>query len=333
MWNTSKCNFCGLCLSRCQYVDYNKEKSVRDIQLLIEGKPAEILSKCITCCACNEYCPEGADPFALILNMMEKYKTFPVSQEVLDNMGRSGTLPSQVIPGDPDRPALSLCVMERLLPTGAVDNQMFKGMTVIKGGDYFCYLGFVHAGQESPIARNAQKFVDNLAAVGKDIVFLHDDCYAMIDSKVKDYGIRVPFRYMHILEYMRNYLRDNKSKITSLGKRVAYQRPCASRLTPEKDVFVDEIFQLIGVERPKRKYEREDALCCSAAILRIDPDKAAEIQAKNVDDAIACGADVLVTLCPMCDRLLNIPVTQRNFKKVHIIDICCAALGEKQFLV
>lgn len=329
MWDASKCDLCGDCLTRCLYVNYDKKQASSEIQALMDGKEAGILGKCVTCCACREYCPTGADPFDLILKMLEKTKAYPISAEGVNMFGLAPTIPSQVIAGDPGKPVLSLCVMQ--LPDGTIGGQMFDGMTIAKGGDFFCYIGYVHAGLESPVARNAQKFIDNVASLGKEIVFLHDDCYAMVDAKVKDYGIKVPFKYMHLLEYMRNYLRDNRSKITRLGVKVAYQRPCASRYTPEKDVFVDEIFELIGAERPARKYERESALCCTGAFVKVYPQLAAEVQAKNVDDALQSGADALVTLCPMCDRVLRRPTTERGLRKIYITDLCRMALGEKAF--
>ena len=74
-------------------------------------------------------------------------------------------------------------------------------MTRIKGGDYFCLIGYVHIGKESPLEKGAPRFIDNLAELGKGIIFLHDDCYAMVHAKVKDYGIVVPFRYMHLFVF------------------------------------------------------------------------------------------------------------------------------------
>jgi len=327
MWNTAKCDYCGDCLTRCQYVDYDKDRAAGNIRALMRGENAEILCRCVTCCACREYCPTGADPFDLILKAMEKHQSYPSTAAGIFAM--APTLPNQVVPGKPGKPVLSLCVMEVSLPQDIIGGQMFDGLTIAKGGDYFCYVGYVHGGLESPIRQNAQKFIDNIARLGDEIVFLHDDCYAMVDAKVKDYGIKVPFKYMHILEYMRNYLRDNRSKITRLGKKVAYQRPCASRYTPSKDVFVDEIFDLIGVERPKRKYERENALCCTGAFLKVFPQLATDTQARNVDDAIQAGADALVTLCPLCDRVLRKPTTERAFGKIYITDLVRMALGEK----
>ena len=43
MWYQEKCDLCGDCLVRCQYVDYDKEEAVQQIKELMEGKAAEIL--------------------------------------------------------------------------------------------------------------------------------------------------------------------------------------------------------------------------------------------------------------------------------------------------
>ena len=116
---------------------------------------------------------------------------------------------------------------------------------------------------------------------------------------------------------------------TSPMAQIAYQQPCASRYTPEKNVFLDEILELIGVERPPRKYERETALCCTAPIIATRLDMAVEFQEKNIRDAIECGADALVTLCPVCDRVMRRPTGQLGLTKIFITDLCRIALGEK----
>ena len=331
MWDASKCDLCGDCLVRCHYVDYDKSRAVKEIQRLINGERAEILGLCITCCACREYCPTDADPFDLILRAQERFKAFPINEKDAAMYDLAFQLPNEVVPGDDDKPALSLCVMESQIPEGALDGCLFEGMTIAKGSDYFCIIGYVHGGMESPIEQHAQTFIDNIARLKKDVIFLHDDCYAMVETKVADYGISVPFNYMHIFEYLRNYLKDHTDDITKLDRKVAYQRPCASRFTPEKDVLLDEIFELIGVERPKRNYERENALCCTSPIVRIDRVKAREIQLKNVDDAIDCGAEALVTLCPVCHRILRRPTAERGLREIYITDLCRMALGEKPF--
>ena len=75
MRDASKRNLCGDCLVNCRYVSYDKDKAIAEIRLLMEGKDAEILSKCTTCIACKDYCPTGADPSDLIFKMQEKIGT------------------------------------------------------------------------------------------------------------------------------------------------------------------------------------------------------------------------------------------------------------------
>jgi succinate dehydrogenase/fumarate reductase-like Fe-S protein len=107
MWDSSKCDLCGDCLVKCRYVDYDKDRAVAEIKLLMEGKEADILNKCITCIACNDYCPTGADPSNLIFKMQEKFGTCPIAvvgKPVLDEMtkGLEGRgEPAQLIQGDP----------------------------------------------------------------------------------------------------------------------------------------------------------------------------------------------------------------------------------------
>jgi hypothetical protein len=45
MFCEEKCDFCGDCLARCAYVDYDKERAASEIRDLIDGKEAPILSR------------------------------------------------------------------------------------------------------------------------------------------------------------------------------------------------------------------------------------------------------------------------------------------------
>jgi Fe-S oxidoreductase len=310
-------------------VDYEKEKAVQQIQELMEGQPAEILGQCVTCCACNEYCPTGANPFDLINHLQEVHSALPIPEKMRKFIDAGATVPSAQIPGDETKPALSLCAMEWALPDDAVGGQMFDGMTVVKGGEYFCYLGYVHIGMDSPLEDNAQGFIDKLAAVGsKEIVFIHDDCYSMI-SKMPEYKVHVPFKALHIVEYMRNYLKAHQDRITPLDRKIAYQRPCASRYTGEMDPVLDETFALLGVERVARKYDRESALCCGGLFSRIDPERIKPTMGKNIQDALEAGAEAMVFLCPLCMGALAKPALEQGLKPVFITQLARMALGER----
>ena len=338
MWDSSKCDLCGDCLVKCRYIDYDKDGAVAEIKLLMEGKEADILSKCITCIACNDYCPTGADPSNLIFKMQEKVGTCPIvvaGKPVLDEMakGLEGRgEPSQLIQGDPDKPVLSFDSFEfRQFPEGTLESMLFKGMTVVRGSEYMSLVGCVHMGGESFVEKYAQKVIDKLASLGKEIVYLHNEGFVLAHLRAKEYGITVPFKYIHLFEYLRNYLRDHQSSITKLGKKVAYQANCATRWLPEQDAFLDEVFDLIGVERPLRQYERLNTVCCTGPIIYTNRELAIDIQEKNVKDAIECGADALITICPICDAVMRRPTSRLGLPKIFITDLCRMALGEKPF--
>jgi Fe-S oxidoreductase len=336
MWDASKCNLCGDCLVNCRYTGYDRDGAIAQIALLMEGKDAEILSKCTTCMACMDYCPTGADPADLIFQMQETIGTSPivaVGKPVLDaltkGIGGHGD-PSQVIPGDPDKPVLSFDSFQfEQFPEGTLDSQLFKGMTVIRGYDYANLAGNVHMGGESFVGKYGQCVLDNLAKLGKDMVFIHNEGFVLPGVKAKEYGFKVNFKYMHLFEYLRNYLRDHKDKVTRLSKKIAYQANCATRWMHEYDAFLDEIFELVGVERPSRKYERLDAVCCTAPLIYTNRELAVDIQKKNFEDAIACGADAIITSCPICYGVFRRPSSQFNLPNIFITDLCRIALGEK----
>lgn len=336
MWDASKCVFCGDCLVQCRYVDFNRDKAVNEIKLLAEGKEADILSRCITCVACTNYCPTGADPSNLIFQMQEKIGTTPLVvnlKPVLEVMakgieGRGAPIESSV-PGAPDKPVLSFDAFEfGQFPEGTRESRLFKGMTIVRGPEYMSLTGCVHMGGESFSGKYAARVIGKLAELSKDIVYVHNEGYALAHVKAKELGIPVPFKYHHLFEYLLDYLKKNRGDITPLGKKVAYQANCATRWLPEQDPWLDEIFALIGVERPPRLYEKLNALCCSAPIIGTNRELAIEIQEKNVRDAIDCGTEAMITICPICDHIMRRATSKMGLPKIFITDLCRIALGE-----
>jgi heterodisulfide reductase subunit B len=88
------------------------------------------------------------------------------------------------------------------------------------------------------------------------------------------------------------------------------------------------VFELIGVERVKRQYDREEALCCSGAIMQFDAERAAALRARNLDDVQAAGAQAMSYLCPVCRRILTPDAEARGLGGYHLIELARMALGE-----
>ncbi len=334
MFHEEKCDFCGDCLARCHYLPFDKESGGKAFEKLVKGEKVDWLYDCVTCIACNEYCPKGARPFDLILKRMEEDGRFtdPAMRAQMAERFKPEGEPRPVPPKDR---VMSICVMQGNMPW-AIQGQLFEQIPLLKGKHYFCNVLFAHMGDESIMRERLQGMVDSLAKSGaKEIVFVHDDCYGLLKGVAPEYGVTLPFRPVHLFEYLRDYLRENKDKIKKLNLSVAYQRPCASRYTPEKDVFLDEIFDLIGVKRAKREYDGVNAICCGVEIagpgLKLFPrgKNFEPFREKNVADAKASGAEAMVYLCPMCFATMNKRVREAGMKNYMISDICRLALGEQ----
>jgi Fe-S oxidoreductase len=91
---------------------------------------------------------------------------------------------------------------------------------------------------------------------------------------------------------------------------------------------VDAVLGLIGVERVQRRYDREDCLCCGLPVTMFNPEQAPAIRLRNLDDALAAGAQAMCYLCPMCRRGLAGDVQARGLAGYHIIELVRMALGE-----
>jgi len=326
MFDETKCDLCGDCLILCPYVDYERDEAIEQFRSLIEGGTPRIVSECATCVACNQFCEKGAGPFNLILERQERTGVLSIPEQNTQLFRNLPNAPSQAIPGDADKPALSLCSVGELLP-GLFDGPLFKGMTVLKGGDYFCGVGWVHLGQETPMRENAPAVIANLAASNADeIVFYHDDCYALMASIAPDYGIEVPFQPVHIIEYLLRRAKEQAEAVKPLGIKVAYQQPCASRYTPWKDEQLDELFSLIGVERVDRDYDRASALCCGSPLMPRDRKRAMEVKERNISDAVAAGAQGMAYLCPLCVLNLRKVAESAGLDNHHLVELVDRAL-------
>lgn len=326
MFQPDRCDLCGDCLVECQWMKVDRGQAVAWIKAMIAGEPTPALSQCLTCYACNELCPKQANPFDLIAELQEKYRS--LSSEESARAQEERYVFDKELKDFPraDR-IMSACVFEK------TDGPLLQGelyrLPRVSGKPYFCWVLFSHLGAASIQKKHAAEFVQRLARTGaKEVVCFHDDCYALLARLAPDYGLEVPFRPVHLSEYLLQYLQANKSRIKPLDLDLAYQRPCASRHTPEKEHFLDELFELLGVRRVKRTFDRDQALCCAGIKLLLGQGDPRPDQDKNILDAKNAGAKALVCLCPMCLRSLAPAGQAHGLPLLFLGDLARMALGE-----
>lgn len=321
------------CLTRCQYMDLDLEAAREERRRILDGEDSPVLRECATCYACEEYCPYGNHPFYLIVERQEERETWPVPVPLTKQQLRIMGPKRASAPREVTAPVINMCAFPML--AGSIRGRLFEGASTISGKDIFCNVMWLHFGKNSVIRERLPRVIDKIMSCylersGVDeLICFHDECYGTYTSLASAFGIAIPFKPVHLYEYLTQRLDALKSEIRPIGERVAYQRPCSGRLIPETQHWVDDIFERIGADRVEREYDRENALCCGTSIRLAQRDELADdVQKRNLDDMEAVGAKYCVFNCPACLFSMRGPVAERGMIPILMSDLCQIALGE-----
>ena len=321
------------CFVRCQYMDLDLEEARQEIHHLLRGEDSRVLNECATCYACEEYCPHGNHPFYQIVDRQEQLKIRPVPIPLTTQQVKMMAPRRQIVPLTVQAPVINMCYFPMLL--GCVRGKLFEGASVIVGSDVFCNIMWLHFAKSSVIRERLPQVIQNienyyLKESGVDeLICFHDECYGTYTHLAPSFGIEVPFKPIHLFEYLTKKLTQLRSEIRPINKKVAYQRPCSNRLIPETQHWVDEIFGLVGVDRVEREHDRENALCCGMTIRAMQRDDLADdIQKRNLDDMESVGAEYCVFNCPACFFAMKEVVAKRGMTPILMSELCQMALGE-----
>ncbi len=336
MFDESNCSKCENidCLTRCQWMDIDKETARKEMEKMINGEDSFVLKDCVTCFACDEYCPYNSHPFDLKTELQEKYNSYNMPPQMVEmTIGRykpHDELRLKEI--DPEKPVLNKCAFPRTNAKN-MEGKLFENLQYVSGLSYFCNLLYHHVAKDSVIKERAPIILENIKKQGiKEMICFHDECYGFYTSYCKRNNIELPkdFKPIHLFEYVYGYLKDHKSEINKLNMKIAYQRSCSNRFIPEIEKFVDNICELIGVERVKRTYDRENALCCTAPFASFGKvNLGKQAQNKNIQDMVDNGAEACVFVCPMCQETMNPKIAEKGLKSFLLSDLARMALGEE----
>jgi hypothetical protein len=335
-FDKDKCAKCKSvnCLTMCQYMKLDKEQAKMEWQKIIKGKYSFVLESCATCYACEEYCPQGNHPFYLLVERQEQMDKLASPRALIKQWVNMTEFSGKFMVGQVKERAISFCFIPRLQQIA--NGKLFEDVASswVMGAEFFCNAVFLHFSRMSVIQNRLPKVIDNISKQGiKELICLHDECWATYNSIAPAYGIEVPFKTTHYFEYLHNELVKNKRSIKLLNLKVAYQRNCSTRLIPQVDHWVDDIFKLIGVTRLEREYDKKNALCCGALMFSSKGyDLGTDLQKRNIDDMVKSGAEYCVFNCPACWDPLAEKVAKRGVKPIHMIDLCKMAIGEKPAL-
>jgi len=326
----ASCETCD-CLMKCQYMTFDLEEAKQEKASINRGEDSRVLKECATCYACEEYCPNDNHPFYVIVERQEE-KGFlpapaPITRQQIRMMQPKGTL----TPGKVTAPVVDMCYFPML--TGSIRAPLYENPSIIMGSDVFCNIMWLHFAKNSVIRERLPRVIDNIwqcylkDSGVEELICFHDECYATFSHLAPAFNIDVPFKPVHVFEYISDRLDVLEDRINPLKAKVAYQRPCSNRLIPETERWLDAIFAKIGAERVDRAYDRQTALCCGQVLRAHQRDDLADdIQNRNLEDMKAAGAAFCAFNCPVCMLTLGEAVAEKGLFPIHVSDLCQEAL-------
>lgn len=317
---------------------------------------AEAFYSCTTCQACTYFCPAQVRVDEIVEGVREKlYKAGYTPEPVLgvrDNIFKTGNVYASA---KADRIDIYPSVLKEKIKTGQLKSQaetlLFMGCvpsyldmkmvpSLIKpldaaGVDYTtlsteegcCGFPLFLMGTDE-FKPHAEKVIERIKATGaKELVTPCAGCYKTfkkIYPDVGDLGMEV-YHSVHLLEKLIN---EGKIKFKGdLGKKVTYHDPCDLGRTFKIFEEPRNILKAIpGLEFVEMERNRLQARCCGGGggVLANNPEMAVDMAAERVRDALAVGAEIIVSGCAACKDNLRkgakaIPKQERG--KIKIMDI------------
>ncbi|MFA5517802.1 MAG: (Fe-S)-binding protein [Spirochaetota bacterium] len=311
-------------------MDVDKDTAREQMIKIYNGEDSFVLHNCVTCYACEEYCRRGNHPFYLIMEQREQKNILTAPRAITNQWINIGEPTGKNRLGQIRERVLSLGFMPELLQM--VGGPLFKDVmpSYLFGNDFFCNVVFAHFAKSSVIKERLPVMIDKYRNLGvKEVICLHDECYGAFASLAPAYGIEVPFTPIHYYEYLYERLQTLADEISPLNIKAAYQRPCSARLSGDKQHYVRDIAELIGVDLVHREYQDENALCCGEVMGWLyGYDLKNDLQRRNCDDMVESGARYCIFNCNACQNALSEKVMKLGIKPVHMIDLCRMAIGE-----
>jgi len=317
---------------------------------------AEAFYSCTTCQACTYFCPAQIRVDEIVEGARKKLYAAGLTPEpvlaVRNNILKTGNVYAEaandrieIYPKELKEKAQAgelKAQAETLLFMGCVPSYLDMKMvpSLIKpldaaGVDYTtlameencCGFPIFLAGSDE-FEDHAARLIKRLKETGaKELVTPCAGCYKTFKKlypEIGDLGMEV----YHSVHYLEKLLKDGKLQLKGdFAKKVTYHDPCDLGRTFK--IFEEPrnvIKQLPGVDFVEMARNRLQARCCGSGggLQANDPDLAVKMAAERVRDALAVGAEVIISGCAACKDNLRkgakaIPKQERG--KIKVMDI------------
>ncbi|MCF6179924.1 MAG: (Fe-S)-binding protein [Geopsychrobacter sp.] len=329
------CYQCGLCDAVCPWNrvrDFSMRKIIRQATFGLTEIDQEEMWRCTTCKTCVDRCPRGVDQITAgvaLRKLGAEYDVYPGNVAPVQNVVASLTSEGNSIGGERDKRAdwaKGLAVkpyaegMEILYFTGcylSYDPRMREVATATaailnKAGVDFGILGSKESccgesirktGNEDLFKRLAKENIKTFIDHGvKKVLVSSPHCYHTFKNEYPEFMVN--FEVVFISEYIVELI--NSGRLSLKGdypKKVTYHDPCyLGRHNGIYDAPREILRQIPALELSEMADSRENSLCCGGGggHIWMETPKEDRFSDLRVKQAVAVGAEVLVTSCPYC---------------------------------
>jgi Fe-S oxidoreductase len=348
------CYQCGLCDTVCPWNrvrPFSMRKLVRQAVFGLTEIEAEDMWLCTTCGKCPEQCPRDVkqiDSNVSLRRIATEYGVFPASAKPVSAI--SSSLSAEGNPLNEDRnkraewaeghsvntftegmdflyfPGCYLCYDPRLMKVSQATANILKqagtDFGILGSKEACCGESIRKTGDEELFKRLARENIKTFIENGvKKIIVSSPHCFHTFKNEYPEFMVN--FDVVHVSQYLWELVCEGKLELgKEYKKKVAYHDPCyLGRHNGVYDEPREALRKIPGLELIEMADSFEDSLCCGGGGGRIwmETPKSERFSDLRVEQAVAAGAEALVTSCPYC--ITNFEDSRLNLKDSETIAI------------
>ena len=203
---------------------------------------------------------------------------------------------------------------------------MREDFATMGGEEWCCGFPLLVAGKHNRAREFVRHNIDKVKELGAETVLVNcPGCYRVWAEEYKkviqgEHGLKV----IHASQYLAGAIRDGRIRLKEMRGRITYHDPCdLGRNAGVYDEPRYVIENIPGVSFLELEDNRNYSMCCGAGgdLLAVNLPLSQHIATKRARQVAEIGADLLVTSCPSCMKILGFGIRELD-GEVPIMDIC-----------
>ncbi|MDP8224197.1 MAG: (Fe-S)-binding protein [Candidatus Lernaella stagnicola] len=280
------CIHCGTCLNRCVYMQLDLVEAAAEMTRLDAGEPTPHIDReCMSCAACDVFCPEDAEPYTRILQrfyaryvahglpervryfmptLPDNFRSYVLSRLPDDEQRLVAQWADNEPAGDVLYPGCNLITCAYLTESGVFDDLTIAGSLEACCGEMYFRFGLFDV---------VRRFAEKHTAYYRDrpidrMVFACPAGLNMFQHILPErFGAQFDFPMMFVTDYLHELFDAGTLQVVNpLRGKVVMHDSCHARwLGPELMDSVRRLLTRLGLDVVEAEHSREDGFCCGIA--------------------------------------------------------------------